>query len=79
MGKYSNISIARFRKILKALGLELVRTKGGHEMWFKEGMLRNVVFQTHEEPIPEDIIKNNIRTIGISKEEFDKVLEEIKK
>lgn len=78
MGKYSIISISRFRKILKALGLEQVRTKGGHEMWFKEGMLRNVVFQTHEEPVPEDIVKNNIRTIGVSREEFDKVLEEIK-
>lgn len=79
MGKYSNISVNRFRIILKALGLEQVRTKGGHEMWFKDGMLRNVVFQTHEEPIPEDIIKNNIRTIGISKEEFDMKLKEIKK
>ena len=47
-------------------------------MWFKEGMLRNVVFQTHEEPIPEDIIKNNIRTLGITKEEFDEKLNEIK-
>ena len=78
MGKYSNITVARFRKILKALGLEQVRSKGGHEMWFKEGMLRNVVFQNHVEPIPEDIVNNNIRTIGISKEEFDKKLDEIK-
>ena len=79
MGKYSNISVTRFRNILKALGLDYVRTKGGHEMWFKEGMLRNVVFQTHEEPIPEDIIKNNIKTIGITKEEFEEKLNEIKK
>lgn len=79
MGKYSNISVSRFRNILKALGLEQVRIKGGHEMWFKDGMLRNVVFQTHEEPIPEDIIKNNIKTMGISKEEFDEKLKEIKK
>ena len=78
MGKYSNITVARFRKILKALGLEQVRTNGGHEMWFKEGMLRNVVFQNHVEPIPEDIIKNNIRTIGITKEEFDAQLDKIK-
>ena len=79
MGKYSNISVRRFRNILKAFGLEQVRIKGGHEMWFKDGMLRNVVFQTHEEPIPEDIIKNNIKTMGVSKEEFDKKLKEIKK
>lgn len=79
MGKYSNISVSRFRNILKALGLEQVRIKGGHEMWFKAGMLRNVVFQTHEEPIPEDIIKNNIKTMGITKEQFDEKLKEIKK
>ena len=79
MGKYSNISVTRFRRILKELGLEKVRTKGGHEMWFKDGMLRNVVFQNHVEPVPEDVIKNNITTIGISKEELDKLLEIIKK
>ena len=74
MGKFSNISVSRFRSILKALGLSYVRTKGGHEMWYMEGMLRNVVFQTHEEPVPEDIVKNNIKTIGITKEEFEKVM-----
>lgn len=79
MGKYSNISVARFRKILKALGLEQVRTKGGHEMWMKEGMLRNVVLQTHIDPVPEDIIKNNLRTIGVGVEEFEKLLKTIKK
>lgn len=79
MGKYSNISLARFRKILVALGLTQVRTKGGHEMWIKDGMLRNVVLQTHIDPVPEDIIKNNLRTIGVSVEEFDELLKEIKK
>lgn len=79
MGKYSNISLARFRKILVALGLEQVRTKGGHEMWMKEGMLRNVVLQTHIDPVPEDIIKNNLRTIGVGVEEFEKLLKTIKK
>ncbi len=48
-------------------------------MWCKEGMLRNVVFQNHVEPIPEDIVLNNIRSLGITKEEFDKKLKEIKK
>ena len=78
MGKYSNISVARYRRILAALGLEFVRTKGGHEMWNKKGLLRNVVFQNHEEHVPEDIILNNLRTIGISKKEFDEVLSNTK-
>lgn len=74
MGKFSNISIARYRRILAALGLEYVRNTSGHEMWYKEGMLRNVVFQTHIDPVPEGIVMYNNRTIGISSKEFEKVL-----
>lgn len=78
MGRFSNISVARYRRILAELGLEYVRTKAGHEMWFKEGMLRNVVFQTHEEPVPEDIVLNNNRTIGISHRDFEAVMKATK-
>lgn len=70
MGTLSNISIAQFRNVLTALGLSCVRTKGGHEAWSKEGMLRPVIFQTHIEPIPEFIVRNNLKTLGISREEF---------
>ncbi len=78
MGRYSNISIARYRRVLKHLGLSHIRTKSGHEMWFRDGMLRNVVFQTHIEPIPEAIILNNLSTMGITKKEFDDVLKNIR-
>lgn len=78
MGRFSNISVARLRRLLSILGLSCVRIKGGHEIWFKEGLLRNVVFQNHEEPIPEDIVLNNLRTIGISKKEFEELLKNTK-
>lgn len=45
-------------------------------MWYKDGMSRNVVFQTHEEPVPEDIVLNN-RTIGMSNKEFEAVMKYI--
>lgn len=48
-------------------------------MWMKDGLLRNVVIQTHIDPIPEDIIKNNLRTIGLSVERFDELLKKIKR
>ena len=76
MKKLSNITVSDLRIALKALGLEKDRTKGGHEMWSKEGMMRPVVFQTHIEPIPEFIVKNIIRTLGITKDDF---LKEINK
>ena len=78
MGRFSNISISRYRKILSALGLEYVRTTSGHEMWYKEGMLRDAVFQTHIDPVPEVIIRNNNRSIGISSKDFEKKLAEIR-
>ena len=78
MGKFSNISIARYRRILASLGLELIRTNAGHEMWFKAGMMRNVVFQTHVDPVPEDIVFKNNKTIGISNSDFETVMKEVK-
>lgn len=76
MGRFSNITTSKYCEVLTRLGLECVRTNGGHEMWFKKGMLRNVVFQTHIEPVPEPIILNNNRTIGITSKQFEKALKE---
>lgn len=70
MKSLANISVREFRIILTKLGLKNIRTKGGHEAWFKEGMTRPVIFQTHINPIPEFIIRNNLRNMGISKEDF---------
>ena len=78
MGRFGNITLARYRRILQALGLSFVRTKAGHEMWYKEGMLRNVVFQTHKDPVPEGVVLGNIKTIGISKNEFEEIANSVK-
>lgn len=47
-------------------------------MWYKEGMLRNVVFQTHKDPVPEGVVLGNIKTIGISKNEFEEIANSVK-
>jgi len=75
MRNLSNVTVAEFRKILFALGLERVRSKGGHEAWMKEGMTRPVIIQTHIDPIPKFVIRNNLRNIGISKQDFIGLLE----
>jgi len=75
MKNLSNITIVEFRTVLQKLGLTLVRHKGGHEVWSKKGMTKPVIIQSHISPIPEFIIKNNLRTLGIDKQEFLKLLE----
>ena len=69
-----NISLKTFRKYLKWCGLKYIRTKGGHEIWSKEGMERPVVFPTHEDPVYEDIAKNSLRNIGTNVNNFKKFL-----
>ena len=61
MKNLRNISLADFRRILIALGCEYIRTKGGHEVWKKAGLLRPLIFQTHVNPVSELVVKNIIR------------------
>jgi hypothetical protein len=64
MGKLKNTPLKTFRDFLIHCGLNHIRTSGGHEIWSAKGLTRPVVLQTHIDPVPEFIIKNNLRTIG---------------
>ena len=77
MKKLSNITIAEFRAVLGSYGLIVLRTKGGHEAWAKEGMLRPIIFQTHVELVPEFIVKNAIAGLNTTRQEFLERLENI--
>lgn len=70
MKKLSNITLDEFRAFMRAKGLTMQRTNGGHEMWSREGMPRPVVFQTHIDPLPEFVVKNNLNAIGVSRKDF---------
>ncbi len=58
-------------------GCYFARTKGGHEAWKKPGLTRPIIFQTHVEPVPEMVVKNAIRDLGISREEFLAIYEQL--
>lgn len=77
MKSLRNITISDFRKILTALGCSYRRSKGGHEAWQKAGIKRTITFQTHVEPVPEMVVRNAIRDLGISREDFLKVYESL--
>lgn len=77
MKKLSNITVKEFRDLLLRLGLQPLRTVGGHEIWTKAGIRRTIVFQTHVEPIPEFIVRNTIRDLGMTRQEFLEILESL--
>ena len=68
--KLSNISIAQFREFLFEIGCTRISIEGGHEKWHKNGCLRPIIIQSHIDPIPEFIIKNNLRSLGLTRKDF---------
>lgn len=73
--KLSNVSLSHYREFLIKAGCKYIRTSDGHEVWSKKELTRPIIFQTHIDPIPEFIIRNALRSLGISKNQFWEILE----
>ena len=76
MPKITPISSNRLRKVFESAGFICVRIEGDHFVYTKEGITRPVVIPNCKE-LPVFIIKNNLRTAGISREEYFSLLEKI--
>jgi hypothetical protein len=74
-----NIPLKDFRKFLEFKGLKVIRIAGGHEVWSGKELLRPIILQTHIDPVPEFIIRNNLRTLGSDKNELLGFLDSKKK
>ena len=72
--RLSNISLKDFRLFLQKAGCKSERIKGGHEKWSKQGLLRPIILQTHIDPVPEFIVKNILRNLGLMKADFFRIL-----
>jgi hypothetical protein len=75
--KLSNISVSEFRRLLELIGCKYIKTEGGHEKWSRKDLRRPIIFQTHINPVPERIIKSNLRTLEMSRVEFLKLIEKL--
>ena len=71
----NNISLKLFRKFLKSIGCNKIRTKGGHEIWSHRDATRPITIQSHIDPIPAFIVMNNLKTLKVSKVDFLKTVE----
>ncbi len=70
-----NVPLKTFRAFLKHHGLNHIRSSGGHETWSGKTLTRPVVLQSHIDPVPLFIIKNNLRTMGLTLNDLRKYLE----
>lgn len=65
-----------FEKFLLHVGCQFVRQKGDHRIYRKPGLIRPLVIPA-ERSLPAFIIRNNLRVMGISTEEYLRILLEI--
>jgi len=77
MSKIVPISASKLRKIFEKAGFKCVRIEGDHYVYTKQGVMRPVVIPDWPE-VPVFIIKNNVRTAGMSRERYFQLLEKVK-
>jgi len=70
-----NISISQFQGFLELSLCSYISINGGHEKWTRADLRRPIIFQTHVKPIPEFIVKNNLRVLGYTKKDFFDILD----
>ena len=65
-----------FEKFLLFIGCEFKREKGDHRIYWREGLKRPIVIP-REKNLPVFIIRNNLRTLNIGREEYLEIMKKI--
>ena len=75
MPKITPIHWRTLEKVFLAAGFRFARQQGSHRSYVKTGVLRPVVIPAYDE-VPVAIIHNNLKTAGISRDEYFRLLKE---
>ncbi len=73
MPKLSPVSYKHLVRVFEADGFRCVREEGDHMIFTKPGIVRPVVIPKYA-AVPIFIIKNNLRTSGMSRERYFELL-----
>ena len=73
MAKLRPVSYKQLVKVFEAVGFSCVRIEGDHTVMTKPGVIRPVVIPKYA-AVPIFIIKNNLRTAGMSRERYFELL-----
>jgi predicted RNA binding protein YcfA (HicA-like mRNA interferase family) len=63
--------------VFVAAGFRFARQEGSHRSYVREGVTRPVVIPVYRE-VPVFIIRNNLKTAGLSREEYFRLLAQAK-
>jgi predicted RNA binding protein YcfA (HicA-like mRNA interferase family) len=67
------VSWQNLRDVCKLAGCVEARTRGDHLVMTRPGLARPVIIKMDRD-LGEDLVRSNIRTLGLSREEFERLL-----
>lgn len=70
-----NISKSKLESFLELCCCKFIKNKKGHIQYTRSDLTRPLPFQNHIDPVPEFIVKNLLRGLGYSKNDFHDILE----
>ena len=73
MPRIRSIHWKEFEKFLLKIGCVFDREKGDHRVYWRKGMKRPVVIP-RDTSLPAFIISNNLKVLGISREEYLRII-----
>ena len=76
MSKLVPVSWKEFEKFLLFSGCKFQRQKGDHRVYWRSGLNRPVILPTYKS-LPIFIIRNNLRTLGISVDQYLQILKKV--
>lgn len=76
MPKIVPVPSSKLRKVFEKAGFKCIRIEGDHYVYTKPGIARPVVIPEWPE-VPVFIIRNNLRTANISRDEYFEILKTI--
>lgn len=74
MPRITPIHWRRLERVFLAEGFTFARQEGSHRSYVKTGVLRPIVIPVYDE-VPVSIIRNNMKTAGLSREKYFRLLE----
>lgn len=75
MPRFTPIDWRTLERVFLAAGFRFARQEGSHRAYVREGVSRPVVIPTYRE-VPVFIIRSNLKTAGLSREDYFRLLEQ---
>jgi len=76
MPRITPLDWKQFEKFLLFVGCTFERQKGDHRVYWRKGLARPVILPMYKN-LPLFVIRNNLRTLGISPDEYLQILKKV--